>query len=184
MSSGTIAGAWWAAAGAAVLPLAWGAACGPAASRPADSPAAAVVSIAPASEAAPATSGASPPRAPVASRRDRSISYSECLTAPSAEDREAARGLFKAGVVTFQEGDLPRTIEHWREAFERDCTASLLLLNLGTAYEKEGQWSAAIASLEAYLQREPQSAAAPSLLARVEKLKAQRARSSGGAPLP
>lgn len=169
----------------AVLPLVWVAACGPA-SRPADSPAATVVSIAPPSEAAPASAGARSPQAPGASRRDRTISYKECLTAPSAEDRVAARGLFKAGIVAFQENDFPRAIEHWKEAFERDCTASLMLLNLGKAYEKDGQWSAAIASLETYLQRNPQSSEAPSIVGRIEELKAQRARarSPGGAALP
>ncbi len=109
------------------------------------------------------------------------ISYKACGGAPTKADQDAAKGLFAAGRTAYEEGDHAKAIQYWRDAFERDCTASLLLVNLANAYEKSGNLDAAITSLETYLKRSPTADDAPTIQKRLDNMKKQRA---AAAPRP
>ncbi len=112
------------------------------------------------------------------------VTFKACAGSPSKADEDAARGLFAAGRTAYEEGDYPKAIQYWRDAFDRDCTATLLLVNLANAYEKKGDVDAAIVALETYLQRSPKADDAPTIQKRVEnmrKLKAAAAASSSAA---
>jgi tetratricopeptide (TPR) repeat protein len=99
------------------------------------------------------------------------VVYKPCDKKPSADDTEAARGLFAAGKVSYSEADYSKAIQFWRDAFERDCTALLLLQNLANAYEKAGDIQAAITTLETFLARDPQSPDAATIQKRIENMK-------------
>src|SRR5882757_5003448 len=94
---------------------------------------------------APATAAAADPKTP----------YPVCTTPPTDSDRKAAQGAFAAGQGSFNEADYTTAIVYWRDAYRRDCTAHLLLLNLARAYELKGERAEAVNALETYLQRKP-----------------------------
>ncbi len=151
------------AAGALVLLLV--VACGPAAPPPAE-PAAPVLI---ASTTAPVSTSTRPVQAsPRAIRPDPPIAYEPCTKAPTPEEIATAKSLFVAGAKAFANGDYAQSIDSWREAFEHDCTAVVLLLNLANAYEKEERFSAALISLDTFVQRSPQNA--PSMTSRIRQL--------------
>lgn len=102
---------------------------------------------------------------------DAPVTYKACGGNPSKADEDAAKGLFQAGKTAYNEADYPRAIQYWRDAFERDCTAVLLLQNLANAYEKSGNIDAAILSLETYLKRKPDDAEAPTIQKRIENMR-------------
>ncbi|MCS6900302.1 MAG: tetratricopeptide repeat protein [Myxococcales bacterium] len=99
------------------------------------------------------------------------VVYKPCDKKPSADDTEAAKGLFAAGKVSYNEADYPKAIQLWKDAFERDCTALLLLQNLANAYEKAGNIAAAITTLETFLARDPQTPEAATIQKRIENMK-------------
>jgi hypothetical protein len=101
--------------------------------------------------------------------------YKPCSGKPSAADEKAARGLFDAGRTSYEEADYPRAIQYWRDAFDRDCTANLLLVNLANAYERAGNVDAAVVSLETYLKRAPTAADAPTIQKRLDNMKKSHA---------
>jgi hypothetical protein len=84
---------------------------------------------------------------------DASDPYPACTKQPSPADQEAAQGAFKAGFGSYQEGDYPKAILYWSDAYTRDCTAHALLLNLANAYERMGDKKATVQALEVYLER-------------------------------
>lgn len=102
-------------------------------------------------------------------------SYKACAGPPSKADQDAAKGLFAAGRTAYEEGDHPKAIQYWRDAFDRDCTASLLLVNLANAYEKSGNLDAAVTSLDTYLKRSPTADDAPTIQKRLDNMRKQRA---------
>jgi hypothetical protein len=114
----------------------------------------------------------------VAQASDTPVTYKACVNKPSPDDTSVAKALFTAGSISYQEGDYAKAIEHWREAFERDCTATPLLQNLANAYEKSGKLDAAILSLETFLKRDPQNADAGPIGKRIENMKKARAAQS------
>lgn len=107
----------------------------------------------------------------LAQAADSPVVYKACEKKPTPDDTEAAKALFKVGGISYSEGDYPRAIQHWKDAFERDCTANLLLQNLANAYEKAGNLEAAIVSLETFLKRDPQNPDAPTMQKRIENMK-------------
>jgi tetratricopeptide (TPR) repeat protein len=111
------------------------------------------------------------------------VVYKACEKKPTADDTEAAKGLFSAGKVSYNEADYPKAIQLWRDAFERDCTALLLLQNLANAYEKAGNIPAAITTLETYLARDPQSSEAATIQKRIENMKKARAAATTAPPV-
>lgn len=118
----------------------------------------------------------------IASAADNQVVYKACDKKPSPADTEAARGLFSAGKVSYNEGDYPKAIQLWRDAFERDCSANLLLQNLANAYEKAGNLDAAIVSLETLLKRDPQHEEAPTFQKRIENMKKAKAAAAATTP--
>jgi hypothetical protein len=107
-----------------------------------------------------------------------SKSFPPCTTAPTEADRKAAQGAFAAGQGSFNEADYATAITYWRDAYRRDCTAHLLLLNLARAYELKGDRPEAVTALETYLQRKPDAGDADQIKRRIENLKAQMASST------
>jgi tetratricopeptide (TPR) repeat protein len=78
-------------------------------------------------------------------------------TTPSLEDVEAAKQAFRDGQVAFSEADYQQAAELWQWAYERDCSAHALLLNLATAQELLGRPDLARATLRQFNDRAPDS---------------------------
>jgi tetratricopeptide (TPR) repeat protein len=93
---------------------------------------------------------AAPPEAPAASA-------AEGCEAARAEDVEAAKQAFRDGQVAFSEGDYQHAAELWHWAYERDCSAHALLLNLATAQELLGRPDLAGTTLRQFNERAPDS---------------------------
>jgi hypothetical protein len=99
--------------------------------------------------------------------------YPPCVEQPSAANREAAEGAFKAGSGSYNEADYPKAILYWRDAYDRDCTAHLLLMNLANAFERMGDRKAAVHALRIYLERVPDAPNRAQLEKRIENLDKQ-----------
>lgn len=99
--------------------------------------------------------------------------YPQCTGKPTENDQKAAKSLFTAGQVAFNEADYKTAIQYWRDAYKRDCTANLLLLNLSRAYESAGDKREAVAALKLYLEREPKASDRPQIERRIENLMSQ-----------
>ncbi len=108
-------------------------------------------------------------------------SYPACTTAADEAALQAARGAFEAGKAAFNEADYGRAIVYWEDAFRRDCSASLLLKNLGRAYEANGQFAHAVVALTTFLEREPNAEDRAELEAQIAGLKN---RAPAAAPAP
>jgi len=109
--------------------------------------------------ALPAPSAAQPSAeepAPSAPPTATSALSEACVTA-SPEDTEAAKRAYRDGQSSFSEGDYSHAAELWRWAYERDCTAHALLLNLAMAQELLGRPDLAIQSLSSFDRLRPDS---------------------------
>ncbi|MEO8178022.1 MAG: hypothetical protein ABI895_04225 [Deltaproteobacteria bacterium] len=104
----------------------------------------------------------------------------EGCVAPSLEDTEAAKQAFRGGQSAFSEADYPRAAELWRWAYERDCTAHALLLNLAIAEELLGRPDQAVQALALFDARVPDSPYVAANQRRIARL--QRAPSSSVRP--
>jgi len=111
-------------------------------------------------------------------------SYPECVSEPSDEEVEAAKGAFMAGRAAFDEADYERAITYWSDAYRRDCTAHDLLRNLARAYELSGQKLAAIEALRTYLERVPDTPKREQFDRRIEKLEEQLEEERAATPEP
>lgn len=99
--------------------------------------------------------------------------------AASVGGTDAAKEAFRAGQVAFNEGDYGQAVQHWSRAYDQDCTAHALLLNLATAQELLGRPDAAIHALRLFNQRAPDSPYLEANLKRIDRLQraeAERAR--------
>lgn len=96
--------------------------------------------------------------------------YPICQGKPTEGDQRAAKSLFTAGQVSFNEADYRTAIQYWRDAYKRDCTAHLLLVNLARAYELAGDKRESVTALKLYLEREPKASDAPQIQRRIENL--------------
>lgn len=99
--------------------------------------------------------------------------YPACEGAPGEGDVVAAKGAFQAGRTSFEEGDYERAILYWEDAFRRDCTAIKLLLNVGRAYELNGDLVRAVTALETYVARDTALEDRAAVERRIAKLKAR-----------
>lgn len=105
--------------------------------------------------------------------------YAQCAAKPTEADQKAAKSLFTAGQVSFNEADYKTAIQYWRDSYKRDCTAHLLLLNLARAFELNGDKREAVSALKTYLDRQPNAPDKPQIQRRIENLEAQL-----GGPVP
>ncbi len=96
--------------------------------------------------------------------------YPECTKTPTDSEISAAKGAFEAGQVSFHEGDYERAVLYWEDAFQRDCTAIALLLNLARAYELAHHYDKSVAALEAYMERNPRTEDRVSIEKRIARL--------------
>ena len=104
---------------------------------------------------------------------DTADPYPACTKTPTKGDQEAAEGAFKAGFGSYQEGDYSKAIMYWTDAYQRDCTAHALLLNLANAHERMGNKKEAVRALKTYLERAEEVPNRTQLERRVENLEAQ-----------
>ncbi len=109
--------------------------------------------------------------------------YPTCEGQPSESQVTGAKGAYKAGHVSFDEGDYERAILYWEDAFRRDCTANKLLLNLARAYELAAKKRHALLALETFLERDPSSEERSVIERRITTLRAQ-IKSAGDAASP
>jgi tetratricopeptide (TPR) repeat protein len=103
---------------------------------------------------------------------DPPVTFEQCTREPTAADVEGAKGAHKAATQFFERGDYDRAIQYWRDAYNFDCTKPAILINVANAYEKKGDRAAAVATLEAFLARAPNSPDAPTIQEKVKNLKA------------
>jgi tetratricopeptide (TPR) repeat protein len=109
--------------------------------------------------------------------------YPDCDHQPSEGEISGAKGAFQAGQASFEEGDYPRAISYWEDAYRRDCTAHALLLNLARAYELNNQKHHAVVALQTYLSRNPSAPQRDLIARRIEGLNEKIAREEQ-APTP
>jgi hypothetical protein len=102
---------------------------------------------------------------------DAPSAYPPCDKTPTEGEVEGAKGAFKAGQASFEEGDYTRAISYWEDAYRRDCTAHALLLNLARAFELNNQKQHAVTALETYLARVPSSPQRDQIARRIDVLK-------------
>jgi hypothetical protein len=96
--------------------------------------------------------------------------YPPCTKkAPSPADLAAARGAHEAAAGFNDRGDYDKAIQYWRDAYNFDCTAHKILINIANAQEKKGDKAAAIVSLETYQDR---AGADPAIAEKIKNLKA------------
>jgi hypothetical protein len=69
---------------------------------------------------------------------------------PTSKAVDEAKTLFRLGSDAFATSNYTDAIKYWRDAYVRDCTAHVLLKNLGKAYEADGQYGAAVDAYRLY----------------------------------
>ena len=97
--------------------------------------------------------------------------YPMCNRTPTEADLEGAKGAHKAAIQFYERADYDRAIQYWRDAYEFDCTAHGVLINIASSYERKGDRASAIAALDAYLTRAPDAPDAVTINERVQNLK-------------
>ena len=100
-----------------------------------------------------------------------SIEYPECTRTPTEADLEGAKGAHRAAIQFYERADYERAIQYWRDAYEFDCSAHGVLINIASAYEKKGDRQRAVDTLEAYLSRAPDAPDAVTIQERVQNLR-------------
>jgi tetratricopeptide (TPR) repeat protein len=94
----------------------------------------------------------------------------EACATPSPADTEAAKETFRDGQAAFSEGDYERAAALWACAYQRDCSAHALLLNLATAHELLGRPDQAVAALRRFNELAPGSPYAAANEQRIARL--------------
>lgn len=126
------------------------------------------------------------PAIPPAPRPPASPSIEACAN-PSPTDTEAAKNAYRSGQTAFSEGDYERAATLWSDAYEHDCTAHALLLNLATAYELLGRPDRAVDALRRFDDRVPDSPyieANSKRMERLQRIPVQRPRARREAEVP
>src|SRR5262245_26503690 len=62
--------------------------------------------------------------------------YPECTRQATKQETDAAKGAHTAAKGFFDKQDYDRAIRSWRDAYDFDCNAHPLLINIANAYEK------------------------------------------------
>ncbi|MBW2455589.1 MAG: hypothetical protein JRI68_13805, partial [Deltaproteobacteria bacterium] len=68
-------------------------------------------------------------------------------------DVEAAKGMHTAAKQFYDKARYDRALETWVDAYNFDCNAHMLLINIGNPYEKLGETAKAIETFEIYIAR-------------------------------
>lgn len=97
--------------------------------------------------------------------------FRPCSGQVTRAEQDAAKGLFAAGRQAYEEGEYARATRYWRDAFDLDCNAMVMLRNLANAYERGRNLRGAIVSLEAYLQRKPDAEDVVTVRRRLDNLR-------------
>ena len=97
------------------------------------------------------------------------------IQAQDYRDR-AARGLFEAGSVAYEEGRYEEALEHFTKAYELSPTRHLLLYNIASSQDRLRRDSDALKNFERYLELNPTASNHAAIRARVEVLKQAVAR--------
>jgi hypothetical protein len=98
--------------------------------------------------------------------------YPECTKKATSADVEGAKGAHKAASQFYERAEYDKAIRMWNVAYEFDCTANDLLVNIANAYEKLGDRASTVATLETYLKRTGPN---PTLELKVKNLRAAMA---------
>lgn len=93
----------------------------------------------------------------------------------SATDSDAAHTKYLVGRQEYDEGIYDRAATHFRQAYALDCTKHDLLLIISSTYQLKGDKREALAALETYVARVPNSPDLPTYQAKIENLKASLA---------
>ena len=101
-----------------------------------------------------------------------------CTMAPTPADRRAAKGAHEAAARFYDRKDFERAIKSWLSAYQLDCQAHGVLVNIAAAQEKLGDLPGAITTLSTYIARGGKKPVAG------EKLAELRERFARGAELP
>ena len=97
--------------------------------------------------------------------------YPLCNREPTPADLEGAKGAHKAATQFYERGDYDRAIQYWRDAYEFDCTAHGVLINIANAYEKKGDREKTVAVLDEYLARAPDAPDAANIQEKIQNLR-------------
>ncbi|KYF57484.1 hypothetical protein BE08_30310 [Sorangium cellulosum] len=122
---------------------------------------------------------------------DPAIEYPECYRTATPADLEGAKGAHKAATQFYERADYDRAIQYWKDAYQLDCTAHPVLINIANAYEKKGDRAEAITALETYLARTPDASDAQTIRDKIQNLRnsirpapTPTASESASAPVP
>jgi hypothetical protein len=72
---------------------------------------------------------------------------------PTKAATDEAKTLYGLGSTAYNTSNYADAIKYWKDAYKRDCTAHLLLKNLGKAYEADAQYAAAVEVYKLYRAR-------------------------------
>lgn len=92
------------------------------------------------------------------------------IQAQDYRDR-AARGLFEAASVAYEEGRYEEALEHFTKAYELSPTRHLLLYNIASSQDRLRRDSEALANFQRYLELNPTASNRQAVEARVQVLK-------------
>jgi tetratricopeptide (TPR) repeat protein len=84
---------------------------------------------------------------------------------------KAARGLFEAGGVAFEEGRYEEALEHFKKAYELSPNRHLLLYNIASSMDRLRRDTEALPTFERYLELNPTAPNRPAVEARVRVLR-------------
>jgi hypothetical protein len=104
--------------------------------------------------------------------------YPACKGPPTEQDIEAARGAHAAATRLYEKGSHERAIDTWLAAYELDCSAHGLLINIARGYEQLGDDDEKLRALETYIARAGKDAD----LKIVEEVAALKANRAGASP--
>ena len=106
-----------------------------------------------------------------------------CTQPPTSSDIDAAKGLHNAAKNYYAKARYAKAIASWQEAYNFDCTAHRLLINIGNGFEKQGETAKAIEAFETYIARIGANPD-PNIVDKVANLRELHARQNAPKPAP
>ncbi len=96
--------------------------------------------------------------------------YPACTKKATDDDVTAAAGAHRAAMEAFDRFQYAQAVRLWTDAYTFDCTRPKVFINIGQAYERDGDKAGALAVYELLLERAPADAPAD-LTQKVEALR-------------